>query len=85
MEIIKTSDFETSFEKLPGAIQNLYKIQERRFTANWHDPRLHIKQIRALPLALSFRVTRNYRVLFYFQNRGRAIFFYIAHRKDVYK
>jgi mRNA-degrading endonuclease RelE of RelBE toxin-antitoxin system len=60
-------------------------IQKKRFRRNWRDPRLHIKKIRALPYALSFRITRRYRVFFYFQNVETAIFFEIDHRKDVYK
>jgi len=85
METVKTDDFERAFQKLPKEIQQLYKAQEKRFEINWHDPRLHIKKVRTLPFALSFRITRNYRVLFYFQNQERAIFFYVDHRKDVYK
>lgn len=84
MEIVKTGDFERSFEKLPKEIQRLYQVQEKRFETDWHDPRLHIKKVRTLTFALSFRITRNYRVLFYFQSKERAIFFYVDHRKDVY-
>lgn len=48
MEIVKTDDFEKSFEKLSKEIQRLYKTQEKRFEINWHDPRLHIKKVRTL-------------------------------------
>ena len=85
MEIFRTDDFDRVFKKLPKEIQRLYQVQERRFKDNRHDSRLHIKKIRTLPFALSFRITRNYRVLFYFQNREKAIFFFIDHGKDVYR
>ena len=84
MNIRRTDDFERSFLKLPGEIQRLYTIQEQRFKQNWHDPRLHIKKVRGLPLALSFRITRRYRALFFFQTTDTAVFFDIDHRKDVY-
>lgn len=85
MKIIKTDDFNRIFKKLPKEIQRLYSTQENRFKKNWRDPRLHIKKIRILPFALSFRITRRYRVFFYFQNADTAIFFEIDHRKDIYK
>lgn len=85
MEIIKTSDFEKLLAMLPADIQRLYSRQEYLFTQNWRDPRLHIKKVKSLDLSFSFRITRRYRVLFYFQTPNRAIFFDIDHRKDVYR
>ena len=85
MEVIKTKEFIIALEKLPKEIQRLYAIQERRFRENWRDSRLHIKEVRSLPLALSFRITRRYRVLFYFRDSSAAVFFEVDHRKDVYK
>lgn len=85
MEIIKTEDFVKTFEKLPKEIRRLYLVQENRFAINWHDARLHIKKIRSLLFALSFRITRRYRVFFYFRDSNAAIFFAIDHRKDIYK
>lgn len=85
MEVIKTRDFIRVLEKLPREIQRLYAFQEERFRKNWRDPRLHIKKIRTLPDAMSFRITRRYRALFYFQNAETAIFFEVDHRKDIYQ
>lgn len=85
MEIIKTGDFNRAFGRLPKQIQQIYTKQEKIFRENWRDPRLHIKKVRLLPYALSFRVTRSYRVFFYFQEAEKAIFFEIDHRKDAYK
>jgi mRNA-degrading endonuclease RelE of RelBE toxin-antitoxin system len=85
MEIIKTRDFNQTFEKLPKEIQRLCITQEKRFIKNWHDPRLHIKKVKALLFALSFRITRRYRVFFYFQDANTAIFFEADHRKDIYR
>lgn len=85
MEIIKTIDFNKSFKCLPKEICRLYSIQEKRFKENWRDSRLHIKKVHSLGPALSFRITRRYRVFFYFQDTETAIFFDIDHRKDIYR
>ena len=85
MEIIKTFDFERSLKKLPSNIKRLHKIQEERFILNPNDLRLHIKKLRDLGGVFSFRITRKYRALFYFQNPNTAILFDVDHRKDVYR
>lgn len=85
MKIIKTPDFDRSFNKLQKNIQRLYLIQEERFLFNPRDPRLHIKKLKEFNEAFSFRITRKYRVLFYFQNLVAAIFFDVDHRKDAYR
>lgn len=85
MKIRKTDDFDHAFEKLPQNVKRLFFIQEARFLISAQDPRLHIKKIKGLPLALSFRITRHYRVLFYFQDLETAILFDIDHRKDIYR
>lgn len=85
MEIIKTNDFQKAFRKLPREIQQSYTVQEKRFRSDWHDSRLHTKKLVDLPDVFSLRVTRSYRVLFYFQTAQRAIFFEIDHRKDIYR
>lgn len=85
MEIIRTEDFKSAFQNLPNEIQRLYCVQETRFKTNWRDPRLHIKKIMSLPHAFSFRITRRYRVFFYWQGKDKAVFFEIDHRKDIYR
>ncbi len=85
MEIIETSDFKKALSKLQNDIQRLYSIQARRFATDWKDPRLHVKKIKDLEKAFSFRITRRYRAFFYFQNADTAIIFTIDHRKDAYR
>jgi len=84
MKLIRTEDFARSLLELPAEIQRFYAAQEKRFKENWRDPRLHIKKMRGLVEVFSFRVTRRYRVLFYFQNGENVILFEIDHRKDIY-
>lgn len=85
MNIIRTGDFERSFGRLPKNIQQSYAVQESRFRENRGDSRLHIKKVHGFREVYSFRITRNYRGLFYFQNPDTAIFFDIDHRKDIYR
>jgi mRNA-degrading endonuclease RelE of RelBE toxin-antitoxin system len=83
MVIYKTNDFTDELEKLPVGIKRLFQKQESIFKENWLDQRLHTKRIKELFGVYSFRITRRYRTLFYFEN-DKAIFFIIGHRKDVY-
>ena len=84
MIIAKTEDFIKGLEKLPDSIKIIYQKQENIFQVNWLDSKLHIKRIKELKGVYSFRITRRYRVLFYFRD-DEAIFFSIGHRKDVYR
>ncbi|KKS15850.1 MAG: hypothetical protein UU71_C0013G0039 [Parcubacteria group bacterium GW2011_GWB1_41_6] len=85
MKIIHTDDFKKALSKSPEEIKHLFEIREERFKNNWTDPRLHIKKVRFLNHVFSLRITRRYRVFFYFQNSETAIFFEIGHRKDIYR
>jgi mRNA-degrading endonuclease RelE of RelBE toxin-antitoxin system len=82
--IVETKDFLKLLLRLPKRENGLYLKQKAIFRLNWLDPRLHAKRIKEMSGVYSFRVTRRYRVLFYFQN-ATAIFFYIGHRKDAYQ
>jgi len=84
MIIRETEDFKKDLKDLPSEIKRLYQRKKSIFKENWLDPRLHTKRIKELPGVYSFRITRRYRVLFYFRN-GEAIFFKIGHRKEIYR
>ena len=84
MVIRKTKDFAQELEKLPSDIQKLFYKQEGLFKKNWLDAKLHTKRIKELSGVYSFRITRRYRVIFYFRD-SEAIFFNIGHRKDIYR
>ena len=84
MTIKETADFLGELKKLPLEIGNFFKKQKSLFGKNWLDARLHTKRIKEMPGTYSFRITRRYRVLFYFKNAEEAVFFSIGHRKDIY-
>lgn len=85
MKILYADEFKKGFAKLPPEIQRLFQKQEQIFKENWRDDRLHIKQLSDHPFPFSFRITRNYRVLFVFVEEGTALFATTGHRKDVYR
>lgn len=83
--VIETEDFARSLKRLPAPTQRLYHVQRERFIQDQRDSRLHTKKLNGLDDVFSLRVTRNYRVLFYFHTSDTAIFFIVGNRKDVYK
>jgi mRNA-degrading endonuclease RelE of RelBE toxin-antitoxin system len=85
MKIIQTDDFKKELAKLPLSVQKTYTEQEIRFLANHRDSRLHIKKLHGLDGVFSFRITREYRALFYFHDKEIIVFFAVGHRKDVYR
>lgn len=84
MTILYAEEFRKQFRKLPDDVQRLFRVQEERFRIHARDPRLHVKQLRGYPFVFSFRITRRYRVLFYFSDPDIALFATIGHRKDAY-
>lgn len=84
MIIVKTPKFNKKFDILPARIRQLFLKQEAIFEVNWFDPRLRIKRLKEQAGIYSFRITRQYRALFYFSD-GDAVFFSVGHRKDIYK
>ncbi|KKU16611.1 MAG: hypothetical protein UY26_C0003G0218 [Candidatus Jorgensenbacteria bacterium GW2011_GWA1_48_13] len=84
MVIYRTDDFLHDVEKLPTEAKRLLKKQEAIFIKSWLDPRLHVKKLKGFEGVYSIRITRRYRVLFYFRAKD-AVFFAVGHRKEIYK
>lgn len=84
MEVVHTDDFLKDATRLPKNAQRLLREQEMRFSRNWLDPRLHVKRLKDLKGAFSFRITRNYRALFYLRG-STAVLFAVGNRKDIYR
>jgi mRNA-degrading endonuclease RelE of RelBE toxin-antitoxin system len=85
MIIHYTSDFIKAFEKLPKSIQEKAVGQESIFRENPNDSRLHLKALKGrLKGLLSFRVTRNYRIIFSWKDRENVLFYEIGDRKFIY-
>ncbi len=84
MNVIETKDFNTQLLKLPKHAQGFARLQLHRFRANRNDPRLHIKKLVDMDGVHSFRITRAYRALYYFDSNKDVILFTIGHRKNIY-
>lgn len=86
MKILIGQEFLKSANKLPDTIQNkLAKLLELAQTEPFH-PLLHTKHLFGeLTGFLSFRITRDWRVIFYFMDQETIHLIKIAHRKDIYK
>jgi addiction module RelE/StbE family toxin len=86
MEIVYSADFVKSVRLLPKSVRkklaDLLGILERY---PFH-PRLHTKPL-AGPLSgfYSFRITRDWRVIFKFINSSKIFLIDAAHRSDIYK
>ena len=86
MEIRYCKDFLAEFSKLPKFIQKKLVALEEVFRENPFHPYLHTKGLHGkLRDFYSFRITRDYRVVFQLVNKSEALFLVIGHRKDIYK
>lgn len=84
-KIVRTDDFNKQLLKLPKRIGVLCEKQLDILSVNWRDSRLHTKKLKGLDSVFSFRVTREYRALFYFSDSSIIVLFTAEHRKDVYR
>ena len=85
MRIVYTVEFQKRFHKLPKRTQAIFRKQEKIFATDWQDSRLHTKKLKQDKLTFSFRLTRQYRVLFVFIDPGQVLFVTVGHRKDIYR
>ncbi len=83
MIILHTSNFKKELNPLHFPVRRLFKKQENIFAVNWRDSKLHVKKLKGEPV-FSFRITRNYRVLFVILNKDTVFFTNIGHRRDIY-
>jgi len=86
MAVIRLDNFERALKKLPRDAQLHTETQINRMEEDPRDSRLHIKKLgEPYKNIFSFRITRNYRVLFYFDTKNNIILFDVDNRKDVYR
>lgn len=85
MQIHYTPHFISVLKKLPRRVRELAIQQEAIFRRNPQDSRLHVKVLKGrLSGLLSFRVTRNYRILFAVKEKDIYLFYDIGDRKYIY-
>jgi len=86
MDVRYDSSFVKSVKKLPKDIQRALAKKILYLQDNPFDSRLHTKQL-STPLEgiFSFRINREYRVLFRFDSPTAVFLLSTKHRKDVYR
>jgi mRNA-degrading endonuclease RelE of RelBE toxin-antitoxin system len=84
-EVLLSKDFATHFKKLPIFTKKKVDILVGLLRIDYRDSRLHTKKLHGDNDLYSFRVGRDYRVIFYFIDGERIYILDIRHRKDIYK
>ena len=86
MRTIYSDAFLKSAAKLPTSQQRKLDQLLSIFSENPFDPLLHTKRlVGRLQGFLSFRITRDWRVLFQFIDPGTIQLLRVAHRRDIYR
>lgn len=74
------------FKKLPLGIRQKASELETIFRENPFNPLLHTKKLQGkLITCFSFRITREYRIIYRFSSKDEVDFLAAKHRKDIYR
>jgi addiction module RelE/StbE family toxin len=86
MHLNYSDQFFDQSKRLPGSIQNkLARLLELLAKDPFH-PLLHSKKLSGnLNQSYSFRITRDWRVIFYFENPETIKLLKVGNRKDIYR
>lgn len=86
MEILYHGNFLKSAARLPGKLQQKLGQLIELARENPFHPKLHTKHLGGeLAGLLSFRITRDWRVMFQFISHGTIQLLRVANRKDSYR
>lgn len=84
-ELQASGIFKKNFDKLPNGIQRELAILLGFLAIDYRDPRIHAKKLHGSRIEYLFRIRRDYRCIFCFENGGIMLLLDVAHRKDIYK
>jgi mRNA-degrading endonuclease RelE of RelBE toxin-antitoxin system len=86
MEIFTTDKFEIEYNKLPKSVQKKAQKQEKLFQNNLHHPSLHIEKLSPKWKEMwSFRIDKNYRIVFRFLDKDKVLFLNAGPHDWIYK
>lgn len=86
MKINYQDGFVKDFKKLPLEIRQKAFELEIIFRENPFHPLLHVKKLQGkLSSLFSFRITREYRIIYRFCSKDEVDFLATKHRKDIYR
>lgn len=85
-DIVYTDEFKAQYRRLPQAIRKKAERQEHIFRTNPLYPSLHTEKLRPKQRELwSFRIDRDYRVIFRFTSDNRVIFLNVGPHHWIYR
>ena len=86
LELVFTDSFRKEAKKLPSGFQNKLAQNLELLRENPFHPLLHVKRLAgALAGFYSFRITRDWRVIFSFSDEETIKLIDIGHRRDIYR
>lgn len=86
IKIVLTREFENRYSRLPLAIKKKAERQTEIFKKNLNHPSLHTEKLEPKGQQVwSFRIDRNYRIIFRFTNGQSALFLTVGTHDWVYK
>ena len=86
MKIVYSGDFLKQVKNLPQKQQKMLEILLHVLSKDPFYPTLHTKRLKGeLRQALSFRITREWRVIFVFESKDMIKLVKIGNRKDIYR
>ena len=86
VEIRYDREFEKQAAKLDPHLRKKLAVQLELMERNPYDPRQHSKPLsEPFAGALSFRITRDWRVTYHFESATVVRLLEVKHRKDIYR
>jgi len=86
IEIEYTDEFKDQYFELPVAIQRKAERQEARFRENPFYPSLHTEKLVPKQRAIwSFRIDRQYRIIFRFLTKNRVVLLAVGPHHRIYR
>ena len=86
LEIFYTAEFKERYNMLPAVIQKKAEKQEKIFRQNHFHPSLHTEKLEPKGKEVwSFRIDKEYRILFKFSSPNKAILYTCGHHNWIYR
>ena len=86
MKLLLTQEFEKRYRTVSPAIQKKAERREQVFRANPFHPPLHTEKLEPRGKQYwSFRIDRDYRIVFRFADQQRVIFLTCGHHNWIYR
>jgi len=86
IEVFYTSEFKRRYQELPLYIQRKAEKRELFFRRNPFDPLLKTEKLQPKEKEYwSFRIDREYRIIFCFKNSNKVIFLTCGHHNWIYR